>query len=101
MIQSKIIYFALYTKLYFTATSKSTLNIYKFYKEVRKEVDHKDAPESKINTFDIQGVQEKLCFCTTYCNPFLAYIAVRDLQSSQRIASVQSLLLAGNFLYNK
>ena len=62
MIQSKIIYFGLYTKLYFTATSKSTLNIYKFYKEVRKEVDHKDAPESKINTFDIQGVQEKLSF---------------------------------------
>ena len=31
----------------------------------------------------------------------LAYIAVSDLQSSQRNASVQSLLLAGNFLYNK
>ena len=31
----------------------------------------------------------------------LAYIAVTDLQSSQRNASVQSLLLAGNFLYNQ
>ena len=30
-----------------------------------------------------------------------AYIAVRDLQSSQRYASVQSFLLAGNFLYNQ
>ena len=42
----------------------------------------------------IQGVQEKLCFFTIPCNPSLA---VRDLQSSQRNASVQSLLLAGNF----
>ena len=33
--------------------------------------------------------------------PSLAYIAVRDLQSSQRNASVESLLLAGNFLYNQ
>ena len=49
----------------------------------------------------IQGVQEKLCFFTIHCNPSLAYIAVRDLQSSQRNASVQSLLLAGNFLYNQ
>ena len=30
-----------------------------------------------------------------------AYIAVRDLQSSHRNASVQSLLLAGDFLYNQ
>ena len=30
----------------------------------------------------------------------LAYIAVKDLQSSQRNSSVQSLLLAGNFLYH-
>ena len=29
------------------------------------------------------------------------HIAVRDLQSSQRYASVQSFLLAGNFLYNQ
>ena len=49
----------------------------------------------------IQGVQEKLCFFTIHCSPFLTYIAVRDLQSSQRNASVQSLLLAGNFLYSQ
>ena len=49
----------------------------------------------------MQGVQEKLCFSTIHCNPSLAYIAVRDLQSSQRNASVQSLLLAGDFLYNQ
>ena len=49
----------------------------------------------------IQGVQEKLCFSTIHCNPSLAYIAVRDLQSSRRNASEQLLLLAGNFLYNK
>ena len=40
-------------------------------------------------------------FFTIRCNPSLAYIAVRDLQSSQRDASVQSLLLAGNFLYSQ
>ena len=45
----------------------------------------------------IQGVQEKLCFFTIHRNLSLAYIAVRDLQSSQRNASVQSLLLAGIF----
>ena len=49
----------------------------------------------------IQGVQEKLRFFTNHCNPSLAYIAVRDRQSSQRNASVQSILLAGNFLYNQ
>ena len=31
----------------------------------------------------------------------LAYIAVRDLQSSQRYASVQSFLLGGHFLYKQ
>ena len=45
---------------------------------------------------DIQGVKEKLCFF--HCNPSLAYIAVKDLQSSQRNASVQLLQLAGIFL---
>ena len=35
------------------------------------------------------------------CNPSIAYIAVRDLQSSQRNASVKSLLLAGNIFYNQ
>ena len=34
----------------------------------------------------LQGVQEKLCFFTIHCNPSPAYIAVRDLQSSQRNA---------------
>ena len=38
----------------------------------------------------VQGVQEKCCFFTIHCNPSLAYIAVRDLQTSQRNASVQS-----------
>ena len=48
----------------------------------------------------IKGVQEKkLFFFTIHCNPSLAYIA--DLQSSQRNAIVQSLLLAGDFLYNR
>ena len=32
----------------------------------------------------LQGVQEKLCFFTIHCNPSIAYIAVRDFQSSQR-----------------
>ena len=36
-------------------------------------------------------------FSTIHCNPSLTYVAVRDLQSSQRNASVQQLLLAGNF----
>ena len=39
-------------------------------------------------------------FFTIYCNLSLAYIAVGVLQSSQSTASVQSLLLAGNILYN-
>ena len=38
-------------------------------------------------------------FFTIHCNA--AYIVARDLQSSQQNASVQSLLLAGNFLYNQ
>ena len=38
---------------------------------------------------------------TNHCNLSLAYIAVKDCQSSQRNASVQSLLLAGHFLYNQ
>ena len=37
-------------------------------------------------------------FFTIHCsNPTLAYIVVRDLQSSQRNVSVQTLLLAGNY----
>ena len=31
----------------------------------------------------VQVVHEKMCFFTIHCNHFLAYIAVRDLQSSQ------------------
>ena len=57
--------------------------------------------KSKSLALIIQGVQEKKCFFTIYCNPSLAYIAVRDLQSSHRKANVQSLPLAGNFLYNQ
>ena len=49
----------------------------------------------------VHGDQEKLCFFTINCNPSLAYIAVRDLQNSQRNANVHSLLLAGIFLYNQ
>ena len=50
----------------------------------------------------IEGVQEILCFFTIHCNPSLVYIAaVRDLQSSQRNAGVQSLLLPGNFFYDQ
>ena len=46
----------------------------------------------------LQGVQEKLCFSTIHCNPSLAYIALRDLQSSQRNGVYSySLLLAGSF----
>ena len=44
---------------------------------------------------------QKLRFFTIYCSPSLAYIVVRDLQSSQCNTSVQSLLLVGKFLYNQ
>ena len=47
------------------------------------------------------GCSWKIVFFSIHCNPSLAFIAVRDLQSSQHNASVQSLLLAGNFLYNQ
>ena len=40
-------------------------------------------------------------FLKIHCNPSLAHIDVRDLQNSQLKASVQSLLLAGNSLYNQ
>ena len=50
---------------------------------------------------DIQDVRDKLCSFIINCKPSLAYIAVRDLQSSQRNVSEQSLLLDGNFLYNQ
>jgi len=45
---------------------------------------------SYIYPYLLQGVEEKLCFFTTHCNPSLAH----NLQSYQRHASVQSLLLA-------
>ena len=55
-----------------------------------------------IATVYVQDVQEKLVVFTIHCNPFLANIAVRNLQSSQHNASVRSLLLlAGNILYNQ
>ena len=47
------------------------------------------------------GCSLNIVFFPIHCKPSLAYIAVRDLQSSQHNASVQSLLLAGNFLYNQ
>ena len=47
----------------------------------------------------LQGVQEKLWFFTIHCNPSLTYIAVRDLQSSQRNASVQALLHFGGVIF--
>ena len=56
--------------------------------------------ESPLNKM-VEGFQGKMSFFTIHCNPFLAYLAVRDLQSSQRNASVQSLLLAGIFLNNQ
>ena len=61
---------------------------------------HKELFRSKqvYESVRVQGVQEKLwVFFTIHCNPSLTYIVVRDLQSSQHNASVQSLLLAGNF----
>ena len=42
---------------------------------------------------------KKCVFFTIHWNSFLAYIAVIDLKSSQRNASVQSLILAGNFFF--
>ena len=61
-------------------------------------------PVSLCNVGDVKyRVFRKNCVFHNSLQPLpsLAYIAVRDLQSSQRNASVQSLLLAGNFLYNQ
>ena len=44
-----------------------------------------------VYLYVVKGIQEKLCFFTIHCNPSLTYIAVRDLQSSQRNESIQSL----------
>ena len=47
-----------------------------------------------VNSNLVQGVQEKLCFFFhNSLQPLLAYIAVRDLHSSQHNSSVQKLLL--------
>ena len=55
------------------------------------------APRSD-GTTDMYRVFRKNCvFFTIHCNTSLAYIAARDLQNSQRNASVKSLLLAGSF----
>ena len=66
-----------------------------------RSLDVESTYKDSLYSGQVQGVQEKLCFFTIHCNPSLAYISVRDIQSSQRNASVQSLLLAGNFLYNQ
>ena len=54
---------------------------------------HREVNVSRFSNLvhKVQGVQENLCFFTIHCNPSLVYIVVRDLQSSQRNASVQSL----------
>ena len=50
----------------------------------------------------IQVVLVKLCFLTPHCNFFpCLHITLSDRQSSQCSVSVQSLLLAGLFLYNQ
>ena len=55
-----------------------------------------DEIRAKIHIPNIYRVFRKNCvFFTIHCNPSLAYIAVRDLQSSQRNVSVQSLILVG------
>ena len=57
---------------------------------------------TRVTTVDkLCELQEKLCFFHNSLHPSPAYIAVSDLQSSHRNASVQSLLLAGSFLYNQ
>ena len=54
--------------------------------------------EERVST----GCSGKIVFFHNSLQPLpIAFIAVRDLQSSQRNASVQSLLLAGNFLHNQ
>ena len=59
-----------------------------------------DSQPNRKRAIIIQGVQEKLCFFHNSLQP-LPHINVRDLQSYQRNASVQSLLLPGNFSYNQ
>ena len=49
-----------------------------------------------LRFLDIEGVQEKMCFFTIHCNPYLASL-LETSQSSQHNASVQLLLLAGSF----
>ena len=55
----------------------------------------------KDRNYKYRVLRKNCVFFTIHCNSSLAYIAVRDLQSSQRSASVQSLLFTGNFLYNQ
>ena len=47
--------------------------------------------------FGCTGCSGKLCFFTIHCNPSLAFISVRDRQSSQSNTSVQSRILGGIF----
>ena len=55
---------------------------------------------NSIKLNNIQCVQEKLCFFKIHCNPSLAYIAVRGLQSSQRNTSAGEGKVA-NTIFNK
>ena len=57
----------------------------------------KQATSPFKNFLGVQGIQEKNVFFTIHCNPSLAYISVRDRQSSQSNTSVQSRILGGIF----
>ena len=58
-------------------------------------------PNLKLILLIYRVFRKNCLFFTIHCNPSLTYNAVRDLESSQRNAGEQSLLLAGNFLYNQ
>ena len=49
--------------------------------------------------FSYKGVQERFCSFTIHCNLSFAYIAVRDLQSSQRNASVRTFTPIGWYFF--
>ena len=66
------------------------------------EVSTAQHPFKEVEMREIQGVQEKLRFFTIhpfFRNPSLAYIAVRDLQSSMRVYSHSYCLII--LLYNQ
>ena len=60
-----------------------------------------DVSMEPITTLTFRVFRKNYVFSPFIATPSLAYMAVRDLQSSQRNASVQSLLLAGYSLYNQ